>query len=231
MDQASQLSESQQQSAPLSPADSSATLLTSKIEFKSREDLPRIFNERGLLGVGIEVGVLRAEFLTLIRRNWKGRLLVGIDPWEPYFGADWGTDIHDRNHEIARCAIAEFGDSCSVVRASSIDAATEWDRGMIDFVYLDAAHHCDAVKADIAAWWPHIRTGGIICGHDWISDGWHQDGDPVTSYVSREAIADKGGAAEFGVRRAVAEMLSGHQLSVSSPAFDGGYQSWLVVKP
>jgi predicted O-methyltransferase YrrM len=35
-----------------------------------------------------------------------------------------------------------------------------------DLIFLDAEHSYDAVAKDIQIWWPHLRTGGILVGHD-----------------------------------------------------------------
>jgi hypothetical protein len=37
----------------------------------------------------------------------------------------------------------------------------------VAMVYIDADHEYEAVKADIAAWWPHVLPGGILAGHDY----------------------------------------------------------------
>jgi predicted O-methyltransferase YrrM len=38
--------------------------------------------------------------------------------------------------------------------------------GKVDFVYIDASHHYEDVKADIAFYLPFLVEGGIIAGHD-----------------------------------------------------------------
>lgn len=35
-----------------------------------------------------------------------------------------------------------------------------------DLVFLDADHRYEAIRADIEAWTPHVRPGGILAGHD-----------------------------------------------------------------
>ncbi len=37
-----------------------------------------------------------------------------------------------------------------------------------DFIYLDARHDYCAVAEDIKCYWPKVRPGGILAGHDFI---------------------------------------------------------------
>lgn len=57
-------------------------------------------------------------------------------------------------------------ETISIVEASSVQAARQFEDESLDFVFIDADHEYNAVKADIAAWWPKIKSGGIIAGHD-----------------------------------------------------------------
>jgi len=36
-----------------------------------------------------------------------------------------------------------------------------------DFIYIDANHSYEAVKDDIATWYPFLRVGGVMAGHDY----------------------------------------------------------------
>lgn len=53
------------------------------------------------------------------------------------------------------------------VRMPSVDAARMFADGSLDVVYIDAAHDYESVKADILAWRPKLKPGGILAGHDY----------------------------------------------------------------
>jgi predicted O-methyltransferase YrrM len=42
-------------------------------------------------------------------------------------------------------------------------------RGTVDFIFIDGDHSYDACKADIAAWSPYVKRGGVIAFHDFGS--------------------------------------------------------------
>lgn len=39
--------------------------------------------------------------------------------------------------------------------------------GSVDFCFIDASHVEEDVKRDIKSWWPKIKPGGVLGGHDW----------------------------------------------------------------
>jgi len=49
----------------------------------------------------------------------------------------------------------------------SAEAAAIFPDGSVDFCFIDADHSYAGVLRDITAWWPKVRPGGTIGGHDW----------------------------------------------------------------
>ena len=48
--------------------------------------------------------------------------------------------------------------------------AAEWWTEPLDYLYVDADHSYDGVLADLRAWVPHVKPGGLILGDDYGSD-------------------------------------------------------------
>lgn len=53
----------------------------------------------------------------------------------------------------------------------SAEAATGFADGTLDFVWLDASHDYASAKADLEAWLPKVKRGGVLGGDDWPMDG------------------------------------------------------------
>jgi len=115
---------------------------------------------------------------------WKGHMsivLLGhipsikvyhlVDSWQSYEEYEEsgdrkaGTDL-----SIARIVcenrLERYAQKLVWHQAFSIDAVEEIEDRSLDLVFVDANHAYEYVKDDITNWWPKIREGGIMAGHD-----------------------------------------------------------------
>lgn len=155
----------------------------------SREDLPRLLNAANLTGHGAEIGVFRGDYSHALLSAWKGERLYLVDPW-CHFDTDYddalnvGNEEQEERYRSTVERLSEFGDRAHILRNTSEDAAAIVPDGTLDFVYIDANHSFEACRHDIQLWWPKIKPGGLLGGHDYL-----------------------GGRADIGVIHAVNEFL------------------------
>jgi predicted O-methyltransferase YrrM len=64
----------------------------------------------------------------------------------------------------------KYGDRVTFVRRTGESASHEWEEQSVDFVYIDGLHDYASISRDIELWYPKVRTGGIIAGHDYHPD-------------------------------------------------------------
>ena len=131
-----------------------------------------------------EIGVWEGDYSAEILDAVNPTSLVLIDPWQfmpqhpesIYGGAEAdGQDYMDRIHQNVTERFS--GDPrVTILRETSTDAASRFEDGHFDWIYLDADHSYEAAKADLAAWAPKIRPGGYLAGDDYVDGGWWNGG-------------------------------------------------------
>lgn len=128
-------------------------------------------------GTGIEIGVFRGQTSELLLRSFPGLVLYMVDPWKswpadhPYVlsgdGAAKKTQAeHEKNFQEATRRTDFAGGRRMILRATSEVAGQRLAGRYFDFAFIDGAHYYEAVRDDIATWWPRVTPGGILAGHD-----------------------------------------------------------------
>jgi hypothetical protein len=178
-------------------------LQTMRVLMKYERDrcaFPLLLNEWELLEVGVEVGVCQGVWSSNLLELWPGNVIC-VDPWAKVDGYEEEYD-HEANYRAARHRLATYADRVQILRQTSLQAAKNVLDGSMDFVYLDANHSYEAVRDDLAAWWPKVRQGGIFAGDDYgiIEEQWVDFGH---------------GRVRFGVRKAVDEFAKRERRNIS----------------
>ncbi len=180
----------------------------------NRGELPFILNAQGLLGEGAEIGVKHGQFSEYLLANWKGRVLHSIDAWKEFprdayiDDANVAQENQDRFYRNTCKRLAPFGSRSNVIRGLSVESARLFRDGQLDFVYLDAAHDYQNVCADLAAWFPKVRKGGILAGHDYATGLLH--------------------GTDFGVKAAVDEFAGKQGCKVKISLREPDHKSWFI---
>ena len=99
-------------------------------------------------------------------------IAVAVDLWQDTGVAgqnDDSTSQGDLDRQCSKMRGWAWKDKrIRVVRDYSVNAADKFDKGFFDFVYLDADHSFESTYADMVAWWPTVRAGGVLAGHDYV---------------------------------------------------------------
>ncbi len=189
------------------PLDPLATFLTFQTCHSRRQDIVRCLQEanlRFLCEVGVHRGV---NFRRLLKSD--PILLIGIDRW----AADGDRSQNDQKNsqqefdrfyeDLLTLAQTDPKDRLWIMRADSLTGATNLKMSMelheticpswgLDYIYIDADHTYQACLDDLRAYWPIVRVGGVLGGHD---------------YVDSQA-----GGAKYGVIPAVQEFIRKERL-------------------
>lgn len=119
----------------------------------------------------VEVGAWKGastSYLAVEAQHKKMRIDV-VDTWV-------GSEEHKEMNEIIENSLfGTFIDNMrplinliNPIRTDSVSASKMYSDESLDAIFIDADHGYESVKADILAWMPKVKTGGILAGHDYI---------------------------------------------------------------
>lgn len=166
---------------------------------RSRSDLGSMLRALKIHGRAAELGVLSGKYTTTLLEGWQSGCdeYVQVDAWTPmkkYLDKNnAGSATHLRRKAAARTALhaavkagwARSGHQCH--NYTDVCAARYPD-GYFSFVYVDARHDYKGVMRDLALWWPKLKLGGLMAGHDY---SWQKEPplvDLPLPYVKRGVV-------------------------------------------
>jgi len=119
---------------------------------------------------GVEIGVRDGGNALSIMKTLDINKLILVDPYEQYTENEknWDSEKQKKYYNEAKKNLKDFKDKIYFVKKKSEEAAPIID-DELDFVYIDGGHDFENVKKDIEKWFPKVKKGGIIGGHDFKS--------------------------------------------------------------
>lgn len=125
---------------------------------------------------GVEVGVWQGQTLFGLLNKAPNLKMVGVDQWSIPVGIgnqmDGGysnyklRDMDNMRKKVEMTAFAFYSGRVTILNMSSLEAAELFKDQTFDFVFIDCDHRASFVRADIAAWMPKVKKGGMLLGHD-----------------------------------------------------------------
>jgi hypothetical protein len=170
---------------------------------------PLLINEMNLK-IGAEIGVDKAGFSRQILEGSKIEKYFCIDTWQDNFGSEHRPDYFAKEGNVrfneAKENLKPFlgnfekpdedSGRATMLRMTSLAAATRFIDNGLDFCYIDGDHSLEGILFDLYNWIPKIKIGGIMAGHDFkcnknsgIKDYWGEQLDyavqPCVEYFTR----------------------------------------------
>ena len=144
--------------------------------------------------IGVEIGTYKGKNAKIILDNINIKRLYCVDPWIDNEFKPNGEKIYQE----AKARLESYK-NVTLIRKTSDDAIKDIPNNL-DFGYFDGNHTYKQVKKNLINYYPKIKKGGIIGGHDFY-------------------------ASEMGVVQAVIEFALEHNLTLYGDIFD-----WWFVK-
>ncbi len=165
---------------------------------------------------GVEVGVWRGHISAGLLAAFPNLHLTMIDPWrewasnETYYQTtQMGKSVQQRWADVYQEAmtVTDFAAIRRAVLRTLSEGAAQHVLPGLDFAFIDGDHTYDAVRQDIELWWPRVKPGGLLLGHDY------------------NGLQDRRGV--WGVKRAADEFAAHEGLSLEL----GSGRVWWTQKP
>lgn len=127
---------------------------------------------------GAEIGVFQAEMSRRLLAYRPDLSLIMVDSWATHSkdgnyaqSGDYHAGLTQEQQDFSYAnAIGNVGfakERTTILRESSVQAAQSVEDGSLDFVFIDAEHSYEGCLADINAWVPKLKPGGLLSGHDY----------------------------------------------------------------
>ena len=201
--------------------------------------VPDILNGNSLKE-GVEIGVFKGQFSRTLLERWPGKLWL-VDPWRAFDDEEGYIDASNhKNHQTAYTEtmnrLEGFESRAFMLRGLSSDMANRFQDEELDFAYIDGNHAYDWVVEDIELWWPKIKSGGYLMGHDyldmadWYDSEFNENGKDKHIWMrGPESNEEWIYAGIFGVNTAVDEFCTRMGLDlVITNEYTG---TWIIKKP
>ena len=118
-----------------------------------------------------EVGVRHGGFLKFMVQDNISEA-YGVDIWQNTGVNGQNDNLYsqkelDQQYQMV-LDLFRGNEKVKIMREFSDKASKSFPDEYFDFIYLDADHTYEGIKRDLNCWYPKVKNGGILSGHDYI---------------------------------------------------------------
>lgn len=139
--------------------------------------------------IGVAEGLFSADMLA-----WGIKYLYMVDMWEsmPSMKGDASSPQtwHNANYVAAKKRVEKYDGQYNILRGPSSRMAQHVPDNSLDLIHLDGDHSFEGVMADLEAWYPKMKRGGVISGHDYLAKQYGVR-TAVTAFMAKERLSSQ----------------------------------------
>ncbi|GAG94109.1 unnamed protein product [marine sediment metagenome] len=152
-----------------------------------RPALKQLINKHDLMG--IEIGVWRGSYALIYLKELDIEKVFLIDPYE---------DEEKKQMKHAHLQLKSYENKIEWIKVRSADVANKFNDGSLDFVYIDGNHQYEFVLKDIILYYPKVKEGGLLSGHDYGKSRWPGVTKAVDEFCKKNSLKlNYGGGKKF----------------------------------
>ena len=198
---------------------------------KTRDELGSLL-ESLEFHTGVELGVQRGVFAKSMLDQWKSATeYVLVDLWGHQANYEDVANVNEQQQsEIMADAmnrLKEFSDKIQVCKNYTTVCSERFKDGYFDFIYVDARHDYVGAKEDMVTWWPKLKRGGIMAGHDYLDAQEVADLSGQNWSISADGTVNTENKA---VKSAVDEFAAEVHVPVQVTYRDAPWNTWVLLK-
>jgi predicted O-methyltransferase YrrM len=184
-----------------------------------------------VIEIGVWKGASTLHMAEALRRSDVPGVIIAVDTWlgssEHRTNADWFASLRVQNGQptiqqtfmanVLSSGLQDYvlplpldsGNAAELVRAAGLSA---------DLIHIDAGHDYRSVTADIEAWWPLLRPGGILIGNDYYANGaiWPEVQAAFDTFTSSRHLAFDHDRPKVRIRKPVDAPVVSSMLAANS---------------
>lgn len=136
------------------------------------DELSFLASEAEKCSLILEVGSWKGRSACALAANCPG-IVICVDTWQGNLQANYASGL---DREFLNSFLENTKPFKNIwpmpvdsMRAASMLAFIDVQ---FDMIFIDADHNYENVKAEILAFLPLLKSGGVLCGHDYTHEDW-----------------------------------------------------------
>lgn len=201
---------------------------------RHRDHIAWLLEKEGFTS-GVELGVHSGVFSKHFLSNWPGcKRFILVDLWQQQTNYNDNANVanseQEQRYQMTLQSVSAWKEKVVVCRNYTTECAKRFPDASVDFVYVDARHDRKGVISDLESWWPKLKTGGIMAGHDYVTtQEAGQDWDTNFDGTKDETHRSIKGAVDDWFMGGTPD-TNPHYRQVIVAYAEAAFQSWLVRK-